>query len=78
MKEDRRRALHHQVDRLRQRLAQLRQGQKLSVQVQGKSYAGRVSHMALEAAVDGRYAVDVVFEPQDLLRAGLPAAVELP
>ena len=59
-------------------LRRLKTGQNIDVTVSGKRYAGRIQHIALEPAKDGRYDVDVRFETPDLLRAGLPAKVMLP
>lgn len=61
------------------RIATLEAGQTVGVSVAGRSYRGRLRHIALEPANDGRYAVDVQFDTGgQLLRAGLPARIELP
>lgn len=56
----------------------LKTGQDIDITVSGKRYAGKLRHLALEPASDGRYDLDVVFETRDLLRAGLPAKMNLP
>jgi len=61
------------------RVASLKSGLAVSVSVAGRSYRGRLQHIALEPEADGRYAVDVRFDTgKQLLRAGLPARIELP
>ncbi len=61
------------------RVASLTPGQAVSVSVAGQSYRGRLQRIALEPGDDGRYAVDVRFDTGgQLLRAGLPARIELP
>ncbi len=60
------------------RISALRAGQVVGVSVAGRAYRGRVQHIGLEPAADGRYAVDVQFDSgEQLLRAGLPARIEL-
>ncbi len=62
-----------------ERLPVLAPGQALTVTVAGKAYAGRLQRIALEPDADGRYAMDVRFDSgARLLRAGLPARIELP
>ena len=59
-------------------LAGLSAGQAATVQVDGQRYPGKVLQVGAEPDADGRYAVQVSFEPGDtLLRAGLPARVEI-
>lgn len=60
------------------RLSSLQKGNRVTVNVAGKSYAGQVAHIALEPIKPGatEYAVDVLFDSgKTLLRAGLPAKV---
>ena len=62
-----------------ERLPALAPGQALTVTVAGRAYPGRVRRIALEPDASGRYAVDVRFDSgEGLLRAGLPARIELP
>jgi len=59
-------------------LAGLSAGQPATVQVDGQQYSGTVLRVSAEPDADGSYAVQVSFEPGDtLLRAGLPARVEI-
>lgn len=59
-------------------LKKLKTGQAVEVTVGANRYPGHIRQVALEPEKDGRYAVDVLFETRDLLRAGLPAKVMLP
>lgn len=55
-------------------------GQSADVLVDGKRYAGRIKTLALEpSTLSGRsgYAADIVFKVPGVLRAGLPAKVNL-
>ena len=61
------------------RVSALKPGQTVTVSVAGKSYRGQLQHIGLEPTADGRYPVDVQFDTGgQLLRAGLPARIELP
>ena len=61
------------------RVSTLKPGQTVTVSVAGRSYRGRLQHIGLEPTADGRYPVDVQFDTGgQLLRAGLPAHIELP
>ncbi|HEB59743.1 MAG TPA: efflux RND transporter periplasmic adaptor subunit [Gammaproteobacteria bacterium] len=62
-----------------ERVARLKPGQAINVSVAGQSYHGSLQRVGLEPEADGRYAVDVQFDTGgQLLRAGLPARIELP
>ncbi|MEK7816375.1 MAG: HlyD family efflux transporter periplasmic adaptor subunit [Pseudomonadota bacterium] len=59
----------------------LKLGQSVNVSVGGKSYAGRIHALALEAAggkSDGQHDVAVLFQAPEMLRPGRAAVVELP
>jgi len=59
----------------------LKDGQAVSVEVEGKNYPGKVKALGLEPVkLDGEtgYVVDVLFPAREQLRAGLPAVVKLP
>ncbi len=59
----------------------LKLGQAVTVSVGGKSYAGRIHALALEAAggkSDGQHDVAVLFQAPEMLRPGRAAVVELP
>ena len=59
-------------------LAGLSAGQAATIQVDGQRYSGQVLQVGAEPDADGRYAVQVSFDPGDtLLRAGRPARVEI-
>ncbi len=61
------------------RLSSLKPGQKVDVKVAGRTHAGRVQAIGLEPDGDGKYPLDVQFDSGErLLRAGLPARIELP
>lgn len=63
-----------------QQIGKVAIGQSADVFVAGKRYAGRIKTLALEpSSWNGRsaYAADIVFNPTGILRAGLPAKVNL-
>lgn len=62
-----------------ERLSSLTVGQSVSVNVGGKVYPGKLQHISLEPEANGKYQLDVKFSTAGrLLRAGLPAQIELP
>lgn len=63
-----------------QQINKVKVGQSAEVTVDGKRYAGRIKTLALEPSVfNGRsgYAADIIFNMPGVLRAGLPAKVDL-
>lgn len=63
-----------------QQIGKVTVGQSADVLVDGKRYAGRIKTLALEpSSLNGRsgYAADIVFKMPGVLRAGLPAKVNL-
>lgn len=63
-------------------LAQIRSlkiGQQITVEANGKAYAGKIKSLGLEPSKnDATYPVDVVFATNEVLRAGTPATLKLP
>ena len=60
---------------------QLKTGQKLTVNVAGTTYAGKIKSLGMEPVSikdEWVYPVDVIFASRESLRAGTPALVKLP
>lgn len=59
-------------------LADISAGQAATVNVNGSRYDGRIRHIGAKAEGNGLFTLTVAFDPGDgILRAGLPAAVEI-
>ncbi len=57
----------------------LKIGQQITVEANGKPYAGKIKSLGLEPSKnDATYPVDVVFATNEVLRAGTPATLKLP
>ena len=66
-----------------ERIAGLKAGQVVSVQVQGEKFSAKVKNAGLEplaqtSKADAQYEIDVVFETPHVLRAGQRAIIEIP
>ena len=66
-----------------ERIAGLKAGQGVSVQVLGEKFSAKVKNAGLEplaqtSKADAQYEVDVVFETPHMLRAGQRAIIEIP
>jgi RND family efflux transporter MFP subunit len=62
-------------------MGQLKTGQKLTVNVAGTTYAGKIKSLGMEpVSIKDQwvYPVDVIFSSRESLRAGTPALVNLP